>query len=48
MRREFRLGKVMITVFHGHGKEDAAKGRVNGCRGNLFNERMETMKVKDG
>ena len=47
MRREFRLGKVMVTMFHGHGKENAAKGRVNGCRGNLFDEGMKAVKMKD-
>ena len=48
MRREFRLGEVMVTMFHGHGKENTAEGRVNSCRRNLFDERMKAMKVKDG
>ena len=48
MRREFRLSEVMITMFHSHGKENATKGRVNSCRGNLFDKRMEAMKMKDG
>ena len=48
MRWEFRLGDVMVSMFHGHGKKDTSKGRVNGCRGNLFNKGMETMKVKNG
>ena len=47
MRREFRLSEVMVTMFHGHGKEDAAKGRVNSCRRNLFDERVKAMKMKD-
>ena len=38
MRWEFRLGEVVVTMFHGHGKEDTAKGRVNSCRGNLFDK----------
>ena len=48
MRREFRLSKVMITMFHGHRKENTAKGRVNSCRGNLFDKRMKAVKMKDG
>ena len=47
MRWEFRLSEVMITMFHGHRKEDAAKGRVNSCRGNLFDERMKAVKMKN-
>ena len=47
MRREFRLSEVMVTVFHGHGKENAAKSRVNSCWGYLFNEGMEAVKMKD-
>ena len=47
MRREFGLGDVMVLMFHGHRKEDSSKGRVNSCRGNSFNERMEAMKVKN-
>ena len=47
MRREFGLGDVMISMFHGHGKKDTSKGRVNDCRGNSFNEGMEAMKVKN-
>ena len=48
MRREFRLSEVMITMFHGHGKEDTTKGRVNSCRGDLFDKRMKAVKMKDG
>ena len=47
MRREFRLGKVMVTMFHSHGKENAAKSRVNSCWGNLFDEGMKAVKVKN-
>ena len=47
MRREFGLSKVVVTMFHGHGKENTAEGRVNSCRGNLFDEGMKAMKVKD-
>ena len=47
MRREFRLGEVMIAMFHGHGKENAAKGWVNGCRWNLFDERVKAVKMKN-
>ena len=47
MRREFRLSEVMIMMFHGHRKENAAEGRVNSCWGNLFDERMKAVKVKD-
>ena len=48
MRREFRLGEVVVTMFHGHGKKDTAKSGINDCRGNLFDERVETVKMKDG
>ena len=47
MRREFRLSEVMVTMFHGHGKEDTAEGRVDSRRGNLFDKRMEAMKMKN-
>ena len=47
MRREFRLGKVMVTMFHSHGKENAAKGRVNSCWRNLFDEGMKAVNMKD-
>ena len=47
MRRELGLSEVMVTMFHGHRKEDVAKGRVNSCRGNLFDERMEAVKMKN-
>ena len=48
MRWEFGLGDVVVLMFHGHRKKDAPKGRVDDGRGNLFNERMETVKVKNG
>ena len=47
MRREFRLGDVTVSMFHGHGKKDTLKGRVNDCQRNSFNEGMEAMKVKN-
>ena len=48
MRREFRLSEVMVTMFHSHGQKNTAKSGIDGCRGNLFDERMETVKMKDG
>ena len=48
MRREFGLGDVMITLCHGHSKEDTSEGRVNNGQGNSFNEGMETVKMKNG
>ena len=47
MRREFGLGNVTVSMFHGHRKKDLLKGRVNDRRGNPFNEGMEAMKVKN-
>ena len=46
-RREFRLGEVMVSMFHGHGEKDASKSRINGCRGNSFNKGMKAMKMKN-
>ena len=43
---EFRLGDVMVTLFHSHGQEDASEGRVDNGRRNLFNERVKSMKMK--
>ena len=37
----------MVSMFHGHGEEDASKCRVNGCRGNLFNKGIKAMKMKN-
>ena len=48
MRREFRLGDVMVSLCHSHGKENTSKGRVYNSGRNLFDERVETMKVKYG
>ena len=48
MRQEFGLRDVMITLGHGHSKENTPKGRVNNCRRNSFNEGMKAMEVKDG
>ena len=47
-RQEFGLGDVVVLLCHGHGKKDTSKGRVNNGRGNLFNKRVETMKVENG
>ena len=38
----------MVPLFHGHGKEDALESRVNNGWGNLFDKRMEPMKMKYG
>ena len=46
MRWKFGLGNVVVSLFHGHGKEDTSKSRVNNSRRNLFNERVKTMKVE--
>ena len=48
VRREFGLGDVEVLLFHGHGKEDTSKGRVNNGRGNSFNEGVKAMKVENG
>ena len=45
---EFRLGDVTVSLCHGHSKENASKGRVYNSGGNLFNERVKTVKVKYG
>ena len=47
VRREFRLSEVMITMFHSHGQKNAAKSRVNSCRRNLCDERVEAVKMKN-
>ena len=47
MRWEFRLGDVVVLVFHGHRKKDTSKGGVNNCWGNSFNERVEAVEVKN-
>ena len=46
MRWKFGLGNVVVALFHGHSKENTSKSRVNNSGGNLFNERVETVKVK--
>ena len=38
----------MVLLFHGHGKENASKSRVNDGWGNLFTKRMEPMKMEYG
>ena len=38
----------MVPLFHGHGKEDASESRVNNGWGNLFDKRMEPMKMEYG
>ena len=43
---EFRLGNVMVSLGHGHGKEHTSKGGVNNRGRNLFNKRVKSMKVK--
>ena len=45
MWREFRLGDVVVTLFHSHGQKDTSKGGVNGSRWDLFNERVEPVKM---
>ena len=46
MRWEFGLGDVMVSLCHGHGKENMLKDRVYNSGGNLFDERVKTMKMK--
>ena len=46
MRRKFGLGDVEVSLCHGHGEKDTSEGRVNNGGGNLFDERMEAMKMK--
>ena len=46
MRWEFGLGDVMVSLCHGHGKENTLKDRVYNSRGNLFDERVKTVKMK--
>ena len=48
MRRKFGLGNVMVSLRHGHSKENASKSRVNNSGGNLFDERVKTVKMKYG
>ena len=48
MRWEFRLGNIEVSLFHGHGKEDTSKGRVNNGQGNSFNKGVKTMKMENG
>ena len=47
MWREFRLGDVVIMLFHSHGQKDMSKGRIDGSQWNLFNKSVKPMKVKD-
>ena len=48
MRWKFGLGDVEVSLCHGHGEEYMLEGRVNNGGGNLFDERMEAMKMKYG
>ena len=48
MRWKFRLGDVMVLLRHGHGKENVSKSRVYNNGGNLFDERVKTVKMKYG
>ena len=48
MRQEFGLGYVVVSLCHGHSKENTSKGGVNNSGRNLFNERVKTVKVKYG
>ena len=45
MWREFKLGDIVVTLFHSHGQKNVSKGRINGSWGNLFNERVEPVKM---
>ena len=36
----------MVSLCHGHGKKNVSKSRVNDGWGNLFNERMESVKME--
>ena len=38
----------MVTLFHGHGQEDASEDRVYNGRRNLFNKGVKPMKMKYG
>ena len=48
MRWKFRLGNVMVSLCHGHGKENVSESRVNDSWGNLFDKRMEPVKMEYG
>ena len=39
MRWEFGLGDIEVSLFHGHSKKDASKGRVNSCWGGFVQRR---------
>ena len=38
----------MVSLFHSHGQKDASEGGVNNSGRNLFDERMESVKMKYG
>ena len=38
----------MVSLFHSHGQKDASEDGVNNSRRNLFDERMESVKMKYG
>ena len=44
---KFRLGNVMVLLFHGQGQEDMLESWVNGGGWNLFNKSMKPMKMKN-
>ena len=36
----------MVSLCHGHSKENASKSRVYNSQGNLFDKRMKAVKMK--
>ena len=48
MRWKFGLGDVMVSLRHSHSKENTLKSRVYNSGGNLFNERVKTVRMKRG
>ena len=48
MRWEFRLGDVVVSLCHGHGKEHTLESRVNNRGGNLFDKGVKAVKMKYG
>ena len=38
----------MVSLCHGHSKENVLKGRVYNSGGNLFDERVKTVEMKYG
>ena len=45
---KFRLGDVVVTLFHSHGQEYASEGGVNNSRRDLFYKGVKPVKMQYG